>query len=90
MTGFKGKSFGFGNATTLGSGRIGIHYLFLPGDAVIIAMITADASWNNDGEYTGLYTGLAAGDIYIDETNHLRYEYDGVKLIRSQIDDYTG
>lgn len=56
-------------------------------DPAVIAKIKSDSNWNGDGDYTGTYTGLVAGDIYTDMNLRVRYEYDGEVLIRYHINN---
>ena len=56
-------------------------------DAAVIAVITADGSWNDDGVYTGVTTALVAGDQYVDINYGIKYEYNGVYLIRYHINN---
>ena len=58
-------------------------------DPAVITNITKESSWNSDGDYTGAYTGLVAGDIYTDMSLRIRYEYDGEVLIRYHINNVT-
>jgi len=52
-------------------------------DATAITNITDEANWSDaSGEYTGAFTNMVAGDVYYDSTNQIRYQYDGVQLVR--------
>jgi hypothetical protein len=51
-------------------------------DAAIIARITSRSNWDEDGNYIGSTTGIVQGQVYFDDINHLRYEFNGTILIR--------
>jgi len=53
----------------------------------VIANITNDANWDSNGDYIGVYTNLRVGDIYVDPVNRVKYEYNGVMLIRYHVNN---
>lgn len=56
-------------------------------DAGIIATITDFSNWNDDSVYIGSTVGLVAGDQYVDISLGIKYEYNGVYLIRYHINN---
>jgi len=57
-------------------------------DAGVITEITDETNWDDaTGNYTGSTVGMDAGDVYTEMTNQIRYEYDGVYLIRYLINN---
>jgi len=52
-------------------------------NAGLITTITDEDNWDDGtGDYTGSTVGLVAGDVYYDSSTQIKYEYDGVDLIR--------
>jgi hypothetical protein len=56
-------------------------------DATTIAIITDPANWDGDGMYTGSTAMLIAGNVYLDSSEKLRYEFDGTRLVRNPINN---
>jgi len=57
-------------------------------DGGVITEITDESNWDDGtGNYTGSTVGLSSGDVYTDITTQIRYEYDGVYLIRYLINN---
>ncbi len=52
-------------------------------DSGIISTITDDASWDENGDYTGSVAGLIQGNVYYDDNMNLRYYFNGTTLRRS-------
>ena len=61
----------------------GINYVT---DLTVIATITDESNWTG-GSYTGSTASLNPGDVYIDLSAGIRYEFDGTNLIRNQINE---
>lgn len=57
-------------------------------DAGIIATITSDANWNDDGDYTGSVAGLSNGNVYWDDNFNQKYKFDGTTLRRTTYNTY--
>lgn len=48
-----------------------------------IAAITNESNWSDvTGEYTGSTALFTAGDVYYDTSTQIRYQYDGVQVVR--------
>ena len=56
-------------------------------DAGVLAEITDFGNWDDDGVFIGDDSDLVAGDQYVDISLGIKYEYNGVYLIRYHINN---
>ena len=58
--------------------------------ADVISNITNKSNWNNNGDYTGVTTGLTEGNYYFDDSLTQKYEFLSGKLRRYTFNQLIG
>ena len=81
------SGFGFG---AKGGGGGGSTALVPITDGAIIANITNDSNWNDDGNYTGSIVGLVDCNFYYEDGMAQKYEFFGGVLRRFTFNTLKG